>query len=502
MQAIRPTGAHRGASKRLVAASVLFVAVLGLAGAAADRGPQLAGLGGITDEYFTLGLKLRVNGTLGLSREEPSALRPPGYPAFVAAVVWALVADPARVDAAAFEAQAERALHLAQAVVLAACSVALFLWLWGPLRPGPAFAAAALLALNPWSLALVGLDHYDLLHWLTLIAACWATDRALRSRRPALGLAAAGLAWGGSNLVRPVTLLVPAFLFAGIWLGRRTPAAALVRSLSLALGIVVAIAPWLARNYAVTGRFVLIADNPWQTLWGQTVRPITPEANRYTWFELYEGDLLPLSSAVTGLPRYDYVEQNRRNAALEMAFREAALRNLRERPLVYLQNAGRSLVSFATEWSTVLVKVYAHLQRCPRETQAGRVQQAWFRVGRPQDFHPGSLDRAFAVLCWLLTALAAAGAIVGLRRGDDTVLTTVVALVCIAVTQSLVYLHMMHYYAKWPLLLALAAWLLDVQGEGRAARLARGTLVLLVAVGLLLSAWLFWGPLGVDQTTR
>ncbi len=334
MRAIEPTGFPRRTSKRFVAAGVLFMAVLGIASASASREPQLGALAGLTDEYFMLGAKLRVNGTLGLSREEPSALRPPGYPAFVAAVLWAFVTHPARVEASVFEARAARALHMAQAFVLALSSVALLLWLSGPLRLDAALAAGALVGLNPWSLALVGLHHYDLLHWLTLIAACWATDRALRCRRPRLGLTAAGALWGVSNLVRPTTLLLPAFVLVASWLWqRRSLGSSFTRALCLALGMAVAIAPWVVRNHAVTGRFVAVADNPWGTLWGQTVRPLAPDANHYTWLELYRDDLLPLFARVADASRYDYVLHSRHNAEFEAALREKALRNLRERPL-------------------------------------------------------------------------------------------------------------------------------------------------------------------------
>ena len=242
-------GAPRRTSMRLVAGAVLFAAVLGVAGGSATREPQLGSLTGLTDEYVTLGAKLRANGTLGLSREESSALRAPGYPAFVAVVLWAFVPDPARLGPRDFDARAGKAVTVAQAFVLTLGSVALFLWLSGRLRMEVALAFGALFSLNPWSLALVGLLHYDVVHWLTLIGACWATDAALRSRRPALGLAAAGLVWGVSNLVRPTLLLLPGFLLAASWLWqRRSLGTALRRALCLALGMGVALAPWVARN--------------------------------------------------------------------------------------------------------------------------------------------------------------------------------------------------------------------------------------------------------------
>ena len=251
----------------------------------------------------------------------------------------------------------------------------------------------------------------------------------------------------------------------------------------------------------MTGRIVAVADNPWMTLWGQTVRPLPMDANHYDWFELYQDDLLPLFERVTGARGYDYVLHNRRNGDLERAFRRETLRNLRERPLVYAHNVMAALWSFSTDWSTVMVRVYGHLLRCP----GGRLPtKEWFRAGNPQDFHPAGLDRAFLALCWVVTVLGAAGAAVGLRRRDEFILAPGVALVTIGLAQALVFLQMMYYYAKWPLLLALAAYLLDALARRgpRGARLAYVTAAALVVAGLVLTAWLFWGPVGPDPAAR
>ena len=105
---------------------------------------------------------------------------------------------------------------------------------------------------------------------LALPFALAVTVRAVRTRGVvAAGLAyVAGLALGGASLVRPQgLLLIPVVAWvaasAGSW-PRRATAAALV-----AMGALVAVAPWTVRNERVFGRFVPVSANGgWNLLIG------------------------------------------------------------------------------------------------------------------------------------------------------------------------------------------------------------------------------------------
>src|SRR5689334_13331933 len=106
-----------GRRARLAVAIFAAVSAVSLFSVAARR--QLGVFAGLTDEYFALGAKLRVNHTLGPSRADPSALRPPGYPFFIAAVLQAYGGDVRRVSPAAFEERGMLAVGLAQCGLLA-----------------------------------------------------------------------------------------------------------------------------------------------------------------------------------------------------------------------------------------------------------------------------------------------------------------------------------------------------------------------------------------------
>jgi 4-amino-4-deoxy-L-arabinose transferase-like glycosyltransferase len=469
---------------------VLLALVLALAGASVARNHQLGVLAGIADEYFNLGARLRVTGTLGLGPAEPSALRPPGYPAFIAVVLWALVGRPSQMSLATFQSRGEQAVYLAQAILLGLTATCLYLWLRTRLQDRAAWIAALVLGTNPYSIALVGLLHYDVLHWLLLVLAAWATDSALRSARPGAWLLGAGALWGVANLVRPVTQLLPFFLFVALWWVRRQPVKEALRAAaSLFLGMALALLPWAARNYGLTGRLVAVADNPWATLWGQTAHPQAAQPNRYAWFDLYQTGFMTVFTRVTGLPAYDYATQNRRNAEVEDAFRAEALRNLRERPLVYAGNAARAFASFSLETNSVLLSAYQRLQADGRTGRAPTVSQSWFRRGDPQALSTSALGAGFVALSALVTALAALGLVQGLRAGDLLVTVTAAVLACIGLTQALVFLHMLHYYAKLPILLVWSAVALDAIA-GRWPRAAVGLQAALAGASVALGGWM------------
>jgi hypothetical protein len=156
------------------------------------------------DEWYTLGVNLAVHGTVGVGRE-PTAFRPPGYPAFVALVVRGLVGVPDEATPE-FLIRSRTALYLAHALVLALAAGAVTWWWSESLGLRLAAATALALALNPHVLALVGLPHYALLHTVLLLAGSWALAAALGAARSAPALLLAGALWGAISLVRPTTL--------------------------------------------------------------------------------------------------------------------------------------------------------------------------------------------------------------------------------------------------------------------------------------------------------
>ena len=470
----------------------MFLGSLVVAAAAVWRVPALGMMGGTTDEHFALGLKLRVNGTLGLTPDEPTAIRPPGYPALVAAATAAFVASPAALPVAVFEARAEYATYLVQALLLAAGAALLFDWL----RPatGPALAAAAALAFatSPAVLVLATLLHYSILHAVTLVAVCAVLDRALAAGGDRTALLA-GLVTGAANLVRPVTLWLPAFAFLALWI-RLGPRRALRAAALMALASIVVVVPWTVRNHRVTSRILPVGDTGWMALWGPTVKPLRPDPERYVYFDLYF-DILRVFEPITGVPRYDYPAHVRNVGALERAFRAEALGNLRRQPGVYAANVARGFATLLARPSTVFVRVADAVRARPGPRDRNAVPQEWVR--------PGAADVGatwMAAATWaslgLFGVLALAGLAASIARRERLGLAAGAVAACVLLTHSLVFVSMMHHYVRLPFLFAGTAVALH-EARRRGGALAAAAIALAAvasALGLAVSAALLFAP--------
>jgi hypothetical protein len=430
-------------------ALVLAFLVLAVCAFSLSQRRQLGLLGGLTDEWVMLGANLAVHGTIGLE-DEPWLLRPPGYPAFVA--VPLLAAGAPRVVTMAYLGRASGLVYAAQSVALALASVLLFLWLLETVPWPQAFAAGLVLGLNPLSITLAGLLQYPVVHILTLVAGLWALDRALAVepyRRRSMALA--GVVWGLATLVRPVSLLLPPFVFVLLLLRRprRRVRAAGAATLFFCLGMIATIAPWTARNWAVSHRFVPVNLQGWANVWGATLRPLPVQPDSYRWFAIGP-DLLRVQRQVTGRPQYDLLTYVRFNAELERAYRDEALANLRRRPQVYLGNVARSLGSLLLDTNTVFLRVFRYVQ-----TSDERVVQSWFEAGRAPRFGSEGLARAFAVLTGVLGLLAAVGVVVGLRSREGPLLTATLVAACFLVAHAIAHMEFTYLYVKLPFLCVL-----------------------------------------------
>ena len=441
---------------------------------------QLEGLGGMVDEWFLVGLNLRVHGTLGIEPGRPDVVLAPGYPVFAAALA-ALSPAPSAVTTA-YLRRSMGLLFAAQAVLLAASAAALFLWLSNRLGTPAALAAGTILGTNPYTVALVGLLHYDVLHIALLVAGSWALQEACdRRERSTWPFVAAGAIWGAATLVRPVTLILPFFVAAGLLLleGLR-PRRVLRATAAFVLGMALIVSPFTIRNRALTGRWVAVNAEGWMALWGSTARVLGIHPNHYNWGELYVDDFLPIFRRVTGEPTYSRHAFIDHTLALDDAFREAALANIRERPGIYATNGLRSFAAFNLGFNSVLVRVFQHLQRTPAWPS-----QDWFSVGRSQDFLPRPAGTGVDVFVGLLTLLAGAGLVVGALRRDPGLVAAAAVYACLCAAHSLVYMDLMYYYAKVPFLLVFGAWALARLPKREGAWAATG----LASLSLLLTAF-------------
>jgi len=385
-------------SSRSRAALLVGTAILGLA-VVTLRLLHPLGEAWNPDEWYLLGANLAVHGTLGIG-DSPTVFRPPGYPAFVALVLEAVTGGP-RALTPALVWGTRPAVALAQALVLALGTAGAFLWWRTRLTPAIAAAGAVALGANPYTLALVGLPHYALVHLVLLVLGTWALGEALD--HGVVALVSCGILWGAITLLRPITLPLPAVVLVLLWMGGRRGRALAGGALGFALGFALAIVPWTVRNYEVRGRLVLVNAQAWTVLWAASLKPLPVRPNHFNWYAVapeYEA----VFRRVTGEPGYDYSALYSHDVALEDAFRTEALRNLEARPTVYLGNVARATLALLVGTSRLPITLLVTLQR-----PGARLDDAWFAPGNPQDFDSSWAATGFV---WLQTALLPLAALV------------------------------------------------------------------------------------------
>jgi hypothetical protein len=466
---------------------------------------QLGYLRGMADRWLGLGLNLRTQGVLGDARE-PTVFKPPGYPAFIAVVLLARGENPERGDAyTAYPAWSElygltlpyapsdvaravSAVYWTQALLLSGSAALLFLWLCRVAREPVAFVGAVLFGISPHALILVGFLHYSVLHLFLMIAGALALERALDGP-PARGRwVVAGIVWGLATLVRPVTLLLPPFVLAALFLLRRTRPwrTAIPAALTFTVGMAAVLAPYTARNYARSGTLIPVSAQVWMNLWAASLSDVPPQPNHIRWKAIRD-PLMRILKRVPEKPLRTDPETVRDSLLLEAEFRRLTIRNLGRRPEVYAGNVVAALWTLVRDMPTVLVKNFQYMAR-PEATV-----RDWYSLGHPQDFHPPGASRTSAAVVHVLGLLALAALVVDARRRDAALLVALTLYLCVLAAHALVWMDLLYYYVKLPFVFVGGFRFVDMalRGLGRRAGAAweAGALALLLGLGIGLTAW-------------
>jgi hypothetical protein len=487
----------------------LFCVVFGVAGLSLLRNRPLA-FHFLPDEWYERGVNLRLYGTLGVG-EQALTFRPPGYAAFVAAILWFLPTPQAPPPAAArsdpealrvlYGSRGPTAIYWVQALLLAGAATLSFAWASHFLPRAHAFGAGLLFGTAPYTVILASAVHYEILHLFGVVAGGLLLQRAVEAqRRAALHAFGAGLCWGLTTLVRPLTLILPAFALVGFLVaGRRRWWSAVFATAALCLGMLGVLAPWSWRNYALTGRLIPVNSQSWTALWASTVRKLERSPDHLLWRALWlSPESREVQATVRERPFDRYPDAVALNLGLEDAFRARALRNIRSRPQLYLHNVATGLATIALDLDSALIKVFEYVQR-PGVT---RMPPGWFLPGHPQDFHPSAHARSFTRLVAASTLLAALGLLAALRRGERAALVPGLVLACLGVAHALTWMDLRYYYVKLPFVFMLAGlgvhqargWALRLPGLRRACPVSWLASALLGAWALYLTSVVLFLP--------
>jgi hypothetical protein len=377
------------------------------------------------EDHFRIGQNLRSTGSLTIDGL-PSIFRPPGFPGFVAAVLWIgdeISASKDRPSPRSAERD-QRMVVFAQGLLLAAMAAALFLW--ASLRSGFIVAAGLAVAatLNPFSLSLANVATYHLLFVVLLTFSTLGVlllRGAPRSSAPAT--IAVGLLWGLTSLVKPVTLVIPLFV-APLMLIRWPLRSAIKSIILIGIGMTLIVGPYVVRNTFVTGQPFVTAQGG-VVFWGSSVEKMGPDESFLVWQPIWWKYGMPIFSNVTGSAEYSELAQNAYALQLNTEFWKEARHNIAAAPQIYLTNVARNFISFNLDtmefWNKFFV---AHNKRLVEV-----LSELWIIS---------------------LMILAAAGVIWGCICNDDDAMTVVAVYLCIVIAYSISFATELYTISKFP----------------------------------------------------
>ena len=404
---------------------------------------------GMAEEYYFLGVNIIKYGGMYLDDRTPVFSRPPGYPVFLAGVLtaWDTVENILAPEKIRTIDDSIAVIYLSQGILLALSTAILFLWISEHFSLRNSFLTAILFGCNPYLIILIGLLHYSILHIFSLIVSCYALSSAV-STRPVLHprLIGAGVLWGLTTLIRPVTLILP-FFAVFLFLNRSRPACstALRYTVIFTLGMLIVILPYTLRNYHLTRRIIPVNAQAGIAFWGGTVRELPRDPNHYRWWGIWYPDGQQIYSKVTGKPRYDVVTYIRDNLALEDALKEDAIRRFLRRPQIYFYNVFQNALTITVDINSIFIKIFQALQ-----TPGRTFDNRWLKIYNPQNFAPDGMQNLFKVFFHLISLTGLFGIAWAMKDRDPFLLAPGLVFLCFLTAHSITFMDLMYYYFKLP----------------------------------------------------
>lgn len=427
---------------------------------------QLEFMGGMAEEYVALGYNLELTGQFNPDQTAPFVFRPPGYPFFIASVFRLWEALTGQKDIFQTRAAIDRPSHTAKSAIYLAQSIlaglsALFLFLWTSRYTNPqhAIILALLFGCSPYPIVLAGFVHYDTLHLFFLILSGYILAIALESNsRPGPKILSAGIPWGLSTLIRPMTLILPAFVFIMILLSSRSSLKVATRaSIIFTLGMILVIAPYSLRNYALTKRLIPVNAQTGVAMWAATTPHPKLSPNHYNWWDLWYRDGARICEKVARARECTPWHYVTHNLELEDEFRKRAVDSFYDNPGIFLKNFFHSFVSFNLGINSVFIKVFQAIQVSNKAIDI----KTWLQPGNPQTFHSSAATLAFEFLIYTLTLLGFLGIAVAIWKRDRSLLVPGLLYCCFSIAHSITFMDLMYYYVKVPFLYIFAGFFIS-----------------------------------------
>jgi hypothetical protein len=478
--------------RKLLFAIALIAIVLSAALYSIRNNRQLQMLGGMAEEYLTLGVNMYYSGRFYLSdsSQVPFVLRPPGY---VKYLDWVLTSyEGMKPSDYEFHSQEEfdqlkagilHAIYFSQCLLVVGASLILFFLLADFLNVLIAFAIALMFGINPYLIMLSGLVHYETLHIFMMLFSTWLTYLAFTRKRFTLVLLClAGVFWALTTLVRPVTLIMPAFFAIMLpFYFRRDWKSSLLYFSLFTITFAGTIAPYTCRNYRLLHRFIPVNAQSNIAFWAGACTSLDIDANHYRWWKIWYPYGQQHYEKITGATEFQTATYADHIIEFEDFFKEDFHRNIASHPMTYAGNVCKNFLLLNFGINSVFIKLFQYKQH-----NSGDIDKEWLRIGNPQDFYPAGAANAFTVLMFIMSMMSLAGIYLAITNSDHLIYIPLMAFLTIAISHSITYMDLMYYYVRIPFMFIFTAFF--IKHIGLVFKGSNGEwLQRIIAIGLVVS---------------
>ncbi|MGD0021393.1 MAG: hypothetical protein ABSC54_03735 [Smithellaceae bacterium] len=427
---------------------------------------QLGIMDGMAEEYMRLGVILHHTGKYELEENRSFYFRPPGYPYFIYFALKFYDPDKVPNKDLRFSSREEMRkvlqgpfhhLYFAQNILFGLAALFIFGIALHFLKPTFAFFISLLFGCNPYFLILIGLLHYEILHIFLLALGTFLLINGFdKKSRGYVCLIFSGLCFGLATLVRPITLILPVFVFLGLLIAEKKKfTSAAVKTLVFAFCLTVVIAPWSARNYRLSQTFIPVNAQDGVALWSGTVKTLPVQPNYYRWWDLWYTEGRPIAQKVVGNVELSQFSWAHYNLELEKEFKKEAYSNLKKQPLTYAYNVLMNFITINLQVNSVFLKIFDYIQ-----LPGNIFHKEFLQAGNDQTFHKDWQADLFTFLVIILTIGAGAGFYLGIKNKDLSILPVLAVYLCVTIAHSITYMDIMYYYVKMPFLFIFYAYFL------------------------------------------
>jgi hypothetical protein len=421
-------------------------------------------MSGMAEEYFSLGVIMYYTGNFYLSdsAKNPFVFRPPGYAKYIDLVLKTY--GGMKPKGYRFHSKDEFELeykHILNVVYFSQCllnilsSLILFLLLSELLNMFLAFGLSVMFGINPYLIMLGGMVHYETLHIFMILLSTWLTYLAFtRKKFGLIFLFSAGIFWGLTTLIRPVTLILPVLFAIVLFLYfRRDLKTLLLYFLIFIIGFVGIISPYTYRNYKLVHRFIPVNAQTNISFWAGSSKSLNIDANHYRWWEIWypEGqNNFEKMTGTTGFQTYVYADHV---LEFEDFYKKEFKKNISENPMVYIGNVCKNFLLLNFGINSVFIKMFQYKQNNNDE-----IDKNWLKTGDPQDFYSSYAANAFTILIFIMSIMSLCGIYLAVKNKDYIIYIPLMAFLAIAISHSITYMDLMYYYVRIPFIFIFTAF--------------------------------------------